>query len=234
MNKQELDLAAEILGEKVIKLIEKMDFEKTISEYKLAEKLNLDINTTRNLLYVLAKHNLVSFTKEKDKLKGWYIYHWTLHQKKFKEFLIKSLEKKCEKLQELVEKENSELFFICQNKCARINFEQALNFNFKCPECGCLLEEDNDRKNKIRKYEEEINALKNIILKINSEGNKKTQEVKNKEIKKGRTRNFKIIKKTKNGRLRTSRASISIRKVVKKSKKLKNLRQALQKRRKYK
>jgi len=232
MNKQELDLAAEILGEKVIKLIEKMDFEKTISEYKLAEKLNLDINTTRNLLYVLAKHNLVSFTKEKDKLKGWYIYHWTLHQKKFKEFLIKSLEKKCEKLQELVEKENSELFFICQNKCARINFEQALNFNFKCPECGCLLEEDNDCKNKIRKYEEEINALKNIILKINSEGNKKTQEVKNKEIKKGRTRNFKIIKKNKKWQVKDKQSIYKHKETCKKEQKTQKFKTGIAKKKK--
>ncbi|MGB9748323.1 MAG: hypothetical protein ACP5OZ_01310 [Candidatus Woesearchaeota archaeon] len=194
MNKQELDLAAEILGEKVVKLIEKMDFEKTISEYKLAEKLKLDINTTRNLLYVLAKHNLVSFTKEKDKLKGWYIYHWTLHQKKFKDFLIKSLEKKCEKLKELLDKENSQIFFICENKCVRINFEQALNFNFKCPECGCLLEEDNDFKNKIKRYEEEIESLKNTILKINSDKIKKTAETKSKN----KIRNLKSHKKLSN------------------------------------
>ncbi|MEM2121102.1 MAG: hypothetical protein QXU20_00375 [Candidatus Woesearchaeota archaeon] len=201
MNKQELDLAAEILGEKVIKLIEKMDFEKTISEYKLAEKLNLDINTTRNLLYTLAKHNLVSFTKEKDKLKGWYIYHWTLHEKKFKEFLIKNLEKKCEKLIEILERESSQIYFVCNNNCARISFEQALNFNFKCPECGCLLEEDNNVKDKIKKYEEQIKFLKSTIAKINSTNKKmnsknKDEKISSKSIKKIKKNKVKIIKST--------------------------------------
>ncbi len=44
-----------------------------ISEFIIAEELDLEIHRARNLLYKLLDQNLVSFKRKKDKIKGWYI-----------------------------------------------------------------------------------------------------------------------------------------------------------------
>jgi len=52
---------------------------KDVNEFIICKKLNLTINQTRNILYKLSDYGLVSFTRKKDKKKGWYIYYWTLN-----------------------------------------------------------------------------------------------------------------------------------------------------------
>jgi transcription initiation factor TFIIE subunit alpha len=55
---------------------------------------------------------------------------------------------KLHKLQERLEKEekNAGCFFLCSNACVRLDFEQGTVNEFKCPECGSLLtQQDNAR-----------------------------------------------------------------------------------------
>ncbi len=55
---------------------------KNVNEFFIADKLKLTINQTRNILYKLHALDIVSFTRKKDKRKGWYIYFWTLNELK--------------------------------------------------------------------------------------------------------------------------------------------------------
>ena len=100
--------------------------------------------------------------RKKDKQKGWYIYYWTFNGKRIKE-LVKSLkDQRLEKLKERLEREKSSQFFACKNKCIRLDFDQSTDFEYKCPECGnLLLEEDN--KTMIEKIEKEIKILEKEI-----------------------------------------------------------------------
>ena len=66
--------------------------------------------------------------------------------------------KKIEKLQERLERENGSLFFTCENKCMRLSFDQSTNFDFKCPECGLLMNQE-DNIETIKKIKEEISIL---------------------------------------------------------------------------
>ena len=222
MNKYEKRVIVDFFGEDVYNLVRKLGFDRLVSEYKLADQLNLDINTTRNLLYKLLKYNLVSFKKEKDKLKGWYIYHWQLDKNKFYSFIIKSLERKVSTLQTQISKEESQTYFICENKCVRLTFDQALNFNFKCPECGSLLKEDNG-KGRIQKLKQEIEDLNLIIQELKTKFSlfkkeqvvkkgKKTNKrlrVKSKQVKKSSSRGKKSKKKAKSTKSKTTKTSHS-------------------------
>ena len=55
--------------------------------------------------------------------------------------------------------ENSTLFFICPNLCSRLDMDNSAEYNYKCPECGSLLhQQDNTKtvqhlKNKIKELE---------------------------------------------------------------------------------
>jgi transcription initiation factor TFIIE subunit alpha len=51
---------------------------------------------------------------------------------------------------------------MCGNNCIRLNFEQATDFEFKCPECGELLHQDDNAK-KIKELEKEIKKIEKEI-----------------------------------------------------------------------
>ena len=70
---------------------------------------------------------------------------------------------KIDKLKERLHKEESNKgnFFICTKACARLDFEQATEFEFKCPECGTLLhQQDNVRT--IDHIKERIKELETV------------------------------------------------------------------------
>ena len=155
-------VVSEVAGEDAIPLVLYLKDKKNISEFKIAESIKREVNETRNMLYRLFDSNLVSFIRKKDKTKGWYIYYWTFNSKRVK-YLVKDLKKKkIENLKIRLEREKSSHFFTCINKCIRLDFEQATDFNYKCPECGSLMnQEDNQEKIKeieveIKRYEKEL------------------------------------------------------------------------------
>lgn len=69
-----------------------------------------------------------------------------------------------EKLQERLGREKSSNFFMCPSKCIRLDFEQATDFEYKCPECGVLLQQE-DNKPKILVLEKDIAVLQKELKK---------------------------------------------------------------------
>lgn len=155
----------EVAGEDVLPLVRAMGTKKNISEFKLAEKIKIEINQTRNMLYRLYNSNLVSFIRKKDKTKGWYIYYWTFNKNRISELVKSTKKKKLEKAKERLTRERSSQFFGCSNKCIRLDFEQATDFQYKCPECGELLQQE-DNAQKIKNLEKEIKELEKEVKKF--------------------------------------------------------------------
>ncbi len=159
------EAVSELAGEDVVPLVRMLKNQKNVSEFKLADGIKREINLTRNMLYRLYNNNLVSFTRKKDKKKGWYIYYWTFNNKRIKDLIKILKKKKIEKQEERLDREKDNQFYICPSECMRLDFEQAHDFNFRCPECGNLLEiEDNTEK--IKKLREEIERLKKELKKL--------------------------------------------------------------------
>ena len=117
-----------------------------ISEFIIAEELDLEIHRTRHILYKLLDVNLVSFKRKKDKIKGWYICYWD-----FNEDAIPHLEEKyrvetLNKLRNRLKNEESGFFYMCRSAHVRQNFDVAFENDFKCPECGEIMNQlDNTR-----------------------------------------------------------------------------------------
>jgi transcription initiation factor TFIIE subunit alpha len=165
LTKKEIDnIISQVAGEDVLPLVKALKNRKNVSEFKLAEKIKKEINRTRNMLYRLYDYNLVSFIRKKDKKKGWYIYYWTFNEKKIKDVIKNIKKKKLDILTERLTRENSSQFYACKHRCVRLDFEQSTDFEFKCPECGELLNlEDNTKKKK--EIEKEIKQLKRELKK---------------------------------------------------------------------
>lgn len=182
------NIIRKVAGEETVLLYNVLKNKKNVSEFVLAEKLKEEINVVRNKLYRLYHANLVSFTRKKDKQKGWYIYYWTFNNKRIK-FLMGDLKRELyEKLTEQARKEKSTHFFMCKNKCMRLTFDRAVDFSYKCPECGSLMEQV-DNAEKIRGLEKEIEHLRKEI--------EKKKQVKTHNTEKKEKQKIKIAKKKK-------------------------------------
>lgn len=119
---------------------------KNISEFIIAEELDLEIHRTRNLLYRLLDNNMVSFIRKKDKIKGWYICYWDFNEEAVPFLEEKLRNQTLEKLRERYETESSGMFYMCKYAHTRMKFDDAFEENFKCPECGELMNQvDNSR-----------------------------------------------------------------------------------------
>ena len=139
---------AEAVGGDAVDVVFYLKGKENISEFKIAEDLKLDIHIIRNVLYRLNSDHLATYIRKKDRQKGWYISYWTLNLKRFKEVYEKLNVLRLEKLKEKLanEQEYREGLYICPNLCTRMNFEKAMEVNYKCPECGKILNpQDNSR-----------------------------------------------------------------------------------------
>ena len=165
-NKKIYGLINEIAGEQAVPIIEYLKNRKNVSEFIIADKVKLDMQTTRNILYTLNSFNVATYIRRKDRKKGWYISYWTFNRKRVKELIDKLRLDKINKLKERLDKEeaNKGNFFICSKACARLDFEQATEFEFKCPECGALLNQQDNAKT-IEHIKDKIHELESFELK---------------------------------------------------------------------
>ena len=195
-NKVLQEAISEIAGEDVIPLVNLLKNKKNVSEFKLADDLKEGVNVVRNKLYRLHDANLVSFIRKKDKKKGWYIYYWTFNIKRIKFLLLALKKQRLSKLKERLEREKENQFYLCENECMRLDFDQAMNFEFKCPECGQLVNLE-DNKEKIENIEKEIKEIEEEL--------KEAETVKKIKPKKKKTTKKKVKKKKKPARKKISK-----------------------------
>ncbi len=139
---------AEAVGEDALKVVEYLKGRENISEFKIAKDTREEIHKVRNILYRLNSQHLALYIRKKDRQKGWYISYWTLNEKRFKELYGRLQEKRLETLKDKLKKEQEyrEGLYICPNLCTRMNFESAMEISFTCPECGRILNPQDNAK----------------------------------------------------------------------------------------
>lgn len=189
----------EAIGKQAIELIEILLKKKNVNEFIIAKKLKLTINQTRNLLYKFSEKGVVSFTRKKDKKKGWYTYFWTFEVDKALLFAKNYLMKEIEHLKNTLKSRENKRFYICKNCSIELTEENALLTDFSCKECGEILLLNADKKlmeeisRKINKFEQQLNIINEEIGRREKETGKKME------------RDIKRKKKEKSKKLRKSR-----------------------------
>jgi transcription initiation factor TFIIE subunit alpha len=165
MSKEDTKMVVtELVGAHALPIIDFLEGKEKISEFIIAEELNMEINETRNILYKLLEHNIVSFLRKKDKIKGWYICYWDFNPQMVPQLKYKILVGKLDKMKERLAQEQQGQYFICKNGCTRLTFEGAVEQNFKCTECGTIMQEQDNTRTKeflterIAELEKEVKA----------------------------------------------------------------------------
>ncbi len=175
-----------VVGKHAEEIVDLLDSKKYINEFVLAKKLDITINQTRNILYKISDHGLVSSIRKKDKRKGWYTYFWKIEVLKSLEFLKANLTKKKEQFQNQIKSRETKRFYICERCSIEVNEENALLYNFTCNECGAVFTMKDNAKliRDLKKHRERIEkdlGLMEIEIKIEKE---KIEKKKSKERKK--------------------------------------------------
>jgi len=154
-------LIIKMIGKDAVQVVNMINGKKNVSEFDISSKIKEDIQVTRNILYRLHSKNLVSYKRVKDRKKGWYVSYWTLDNKRLKELMEKQRQLEIEKYETRLkaEQEHHNNYYICKNVCVRMNFNEAAEFTFKCPECGEILNQQNNERT-IEVLKEKIKELK--------------------------------------------------------------------------
>ncbi len=163
-NKTISEVVGELLGEEAVNVALYLKGKEDVSELKVAKDLKMDIHDARAILYRLYENNVAKFERRKDRRKGWYITYWDLTLENMPDLYKKIQKDKLEKLQTRLEREKNHEFYMCENACTRMDFDKAVEFNFKCPECGKLMNPmDNERT--IEFINERIQEIKKELAK---------------------------------------------------------------------
>lgn len=193
------EFVSEAAGKDAVKILNILKEQNNVSEFDMAEKLKMSINQVRNLLYKLNSHNLVYSNRKKDRDKGWYIYYWTFNFRHAKDLLINIKQKEIDHLKDELKKESEHRFFVCPVEGIRVEFEEALENDYKCSECGSVLKQEDSTK-RINEIEMRMNKLNSEVQELNKPliiTPKEAEEEKPKRAKKAFKKKLKKIKKKK-------------------------------------
>ncbi len=180
------EVVTQVAGPDVVRLVRILRNKENVSEFTLANQMKLEINKTRNMLYRLYESSLVTFTRKKDKKKGWYIYFWTFNEPRTFDLMKELRQQKTERLKERLIREQSNQFYLCENKCIRLDFDKAAELEFKCPECEKLLDLFDNKTQIIDIQNQIVELLKPFVMPKKKYKAPKTADEKA-EIKKGKT-----------------------------------------------
>ncbi len=218
-----------------------------VNEFLIAKALGLTINQTRNILYKLSDNGIVSFSRKKDKRKGWYTYFWTLDVVRAMESAENRIKEFIKNLQSQKKNRESKRFYICRTCNTEVSEETALINNFTCQECGNvyelnesyeLLKDINEKANRLNSELEKMREIlgaertkvkKKIELKGRREKEKKKILRRQKMKEKARSEE-KLKKKSKSGmkKMRKHSGKVKRHKKAKPAKKFKKHKKAKQ------
>ena len=196
------EVVAIVVGKQAEDIIDMLDGEKYINEFSIAKKLGITINQTRNILYKISDHGLISSIRKKDKRKGWYTYFWKIEVLKSLEFLENIISKRLEQLNNQIKSRETKEFYVCEQCNIEVNAENALLHEFTCNECGKVYSlKDNTKmlkelKKEVEKLEGKLKLVQEEIDKEQSKLDKqRAKEVKKEVVEKAKKKTVAAAKR---------------------------------------
>jgi transcription initiation factor TFIIE subunit alpha len=198
------EIIGRVIGRQASEIVSLLAGKQNVNEFVIAKNLKLTINQTRNILYKLSDAGLVSFTRKKDRKKGWYTYFWTLDTEKSLLLLESNILLEIENLKNQLRSRENKRYYICNTCKVELNEESALLHEFTCSECGQVYELQTDKKvinelaSKIKKLDESLVIIREELGKIREKAEKKKarieRKLEKKKIRKKRRERVKIKK----------------------------------------
>ena len=116
------------------------------TDEEIANKTGIKLNIVRKILYKLYDMGLASYKRSKDPETQWFTYSWKFEKDEVINRIIKDSENYLTMLNEELDREENNMFFVCPQGHARLDFDDASDYEFMCPACGDELEfQDNEK-----------------------------------------------------------------------------------------
>lgn len=141
---------------------------KEITDEEIGKKLPLKITEIRTILNRLHYRGIACYNKSKNSKSGWYNYTWIVKPERIAELILDQQEDAIEKEKNHLQIQENYTLFGCKKGCHVQPFETAIEYQFKCPDCGQTMESINTKKylkdgqKRIGQIEEEIKILQKI------------------------------------------------------------------------
>ena len=215
------ELVLELAGEETVPLVDSLWEKENVSEFKLSDDLKLHINYVRSLLYRLSTHNLLRSIRKKDRQKGWYIYYWTLNVRHAQYLVLNKKNHRLNELKDILSHNKSIETYICPNECVVYNLEEAMEHEFKCPECESILKA-HSKTHKAEEVEAEIKSLEEEITELNKpivmpkRREERKKVIKKKPVKKVSKKKVKKAKKIVKKKVKAIKKKKQVKKIKKK------------------
>lgn len=117
-----------------------------VTDEELAQRLDMELNDVRRALFILYENDLASYRRLRDEDSGWLTYLWTFEYNTIPNNLEDELHRLYKALDDRREYEAANEFYLCDVDSLRFEFDEAIEFDFSCPECGSQLRSmDNER-----------------------------------------------------------------------------------------
>ncbi len=188
-----------IVGKQAENIADLLNTNKHVNEFIIAKKLNITINQTRNILYKLSDHGLVSSIRKKDKKKGWYTYFWKIEILKSLEFLREILINKINQINNQIKSREVKQFYVCERCNIEFTEENALLHDFKCNECGNIFTSKDNTK-AVKEFKRNVDKLKTELEFVEDEIKKEKEKIGKIKIKEARKEEKEKIKKKKSAK----------------------------------
>ncbi|KXB00740.1 hypothetical protein AKJ40_00725 [candidate division MSBL1 archaeon SCGC-AAA259M10] len=141
----------------------------TTSE-EIANELGMKLGPVRSVLESLYEARATDFRRSRDDETGWISFYWWLNPSGALNYLARKKRSLLQKIKEKLQYERRTVFFACKNRCTKVEFDRAVELEFRCPECGgemhradndgfvCSLEEKSEKlegnfENRVRERE---------------------------------------------------------------------------------
>ncbi len=117
-----------------------------LSDEEIAEKTGYKQSEIRNILRIFYNLRLASYRRGRHPVTGATRYYWFIDFSSVNMSLYWRKIQVLEKLRQRLEYEKSNTFFRCPADGSRYTFEEAFEYEFTCPKCNSLLEEEDNTR----------------------------------------------------------------------------------------
>jgi transcription initiation factor TFIIE subunit alpha len=130
----------EAAGEEGIKLFQFiLDNEPVTGEEIQEAHADEKPSDVRKLLYAMMQRHALEYHKDTDS-KGWETFTWQTDLPELRLIHLRSWQSEATTLQARIQIEKDHAWYACGHDHARIMFEDAMDQEFKCPECGAPMD----------------------------------------------------------------------------------------------
>jgi transcription initiation factor TFIIE subunit alpha len=157
-----IEYIRERVGEEGLVVAELIEKRQPVQGVEILETIQDKPSNVRKTLYKLEDARVAEYQKDTDK-SGWETFLWRLTLHEVKHQINKERKRMLANLEEQVQIERENSFYICPDNHERTIFDRALKLEFKCPDCGQAMNFV-DNRDRLRELEEAIQHLKELVF----------------------------------------------------------------------